>query len=121
MKVWLDDKRPAPRGWTWTKTVDETTRLLRSGRVTELSLDFDLHKTDPGHDGAEVLEWLRTAGVKPPVLHAHTANPWGGARLAYLRRVLEGRAAATPNGHHDMYMARGGSEAANSVKRRLMR
>lgn len=94
MKVYLDDVRPAPPGWRRTTTVRETIRLIRSGRVREVSLDYDLDYTDPRHNGAEVLEWLAEAvgGSRPvpvPTLHVHTANPYGGFRMAELIRLIE--------------------------------
>lgn len=42
MKLWLDDVRPAPEGWTWVKTVDEARARLVAGGVDHLSLDHDL-------------------------------------------------------------------------------
>ena len=42
MKVWLDDERVPEDGWVWTHTSEETINLLRTGEVTELSLDFNL-------------------------------------------------------------------------------
>lgn len=42
VKVWLDDVRDAPSGWTQARTPEEVIELLRSGTVTQLSLDHDL-------------------------------------------------------------------------------
>lgn len=42
MRVWLDDRRPAPKGWIWVKTVEEAQQLLLEGPVIEMSLDHDL-------------------------------------------------------------------------------
>lgn len=55
MKLWVDDERPAPEGWTWAKTVDEATRALSEHEVTDLSLDYALANWE---DGAMVLAWL---------------------------------------------------------------
>lgn len=99
MRVWLDDTRPAPRGWHWVTSVDDVVALLQQGRVTELSLDFNLTQTDPSNDGADVLQWLVDHEEIPlPVIHAHTANPWGGAWLAWYWRALEGRCSPTERG-----------------------
>ena len=92
VKIWLDDTRAAPSGWTLTKTVADTTRALSTGRVQELSLDYDLDATDPGHKGIEVLTWLERAlsiGLPAPVIHLHTANPWGAAAMTWKIRRLE--------------------------------
>ena len=42
VKLWLDDVRPAPLGWTWCKTVAAAQALLMTGSVEEASLDHDL-------------------------------------------------------------------------------
>src|SRR5439155_2676500 len=45
MKVWLDDRRspyPDPDSWTWVRTPAEAIELLKTGEVTEISLDHDL-------------------------------------------------------------------------------
>lgn len=52
MKLWVDDERPAPEGWTWVKTVDEATQALTDNEVTDLSLDYSLANWE---DGAMVL------------------------------------------------------------------
>ena len=77
VKVFLDDKRLAPTGWTRTKTVAETIEYLKTGKVEELSLDHDLGMYE--EDGNEVLLWLEEQvivyGFIPPKLFIHTANP----------------------------------------------
>ncbi len=57
MKVFLDDIRKAPFGWEKTSSAEKTIELLKTGKVTELSLDYDLSATslDNGYD---VLIWL---------------------------------------------------------------
>jgi len=42
MKLFLDDVRHAPKGWIRTHNVESTINLLKSNRVTKLSLDHDL-------------------------------------------------------------------------------
>jgi len=92
MRLWLDDVRPAPRGWVWVKTVDEMVRRLRRGGVTEVSLDHDLDYTDPGRNGTEVAVWLYRAAIEGqeiPVVHVHTANRLAGAQMAMYRQRSE--------------------------------
>ena len=84
MKVYLDDLRPAPAGWTLAKTADEAIDALRGGGVTELSLDFDLG--DPVHGtGLIVLNWLGEAVAEGrcqlPRMIAHSSHPLGRRRL----------------------------------------
>ena len=45
MKVYLDDERSTPEGWTRVYWPDEAIRLLRSDEVTEISLDHDLEES----------------------------------------------------------------------------
>lgn len=92
MRVWLDDNRPAPPGWMWTRTVDQTLRRIAQGGVTEVSLDYDLDATDPGKTGMDVMQALleaAAAGFATPVIHFHTANPMGASRFALAWRGLE--------------------------------
>jgi Icc-related predicted phosphoesterase len=81
MKVYLDDQRPAPEGWTLVKTPEEAIDLLKSHRVTDLSLDHDLGLNDD-RTGYTVLLWIEeqcaTTGFVPPAIIVHSAN--AGAR-----------------------------------------
>jgi hypothetical protein len=101
MKVWLDDVRVAPRGWTHVRTPEEAIELLRSGEVDEISLDHDLGLTTPESErtGYDVLAWLEEAigfGTwehPVPVIHVHSANPVGWRRMelaiASIQRLSE--------------------------------
>lgn len=84
MKVYLDDERPTPPGWTGCRWPDEVIALLRTGQVTHLSLDHDLGDDARG-TGYDVLVWLEEAvacdGFDPPVLILHTANSAARARM----------------------------------------
>lgn len=84
MKVYLDDIRIAPDGWVRAYWPEEVIALLKTGGVTEISLDHDLGdilNTPRGgkeRTGYDVLLWLEravvTEGFDPPVIHIHTAN-----------------------------------------------
>ncbi len=75
-KLWLDDLRRAPDGWTWVKTVDEAIELLKRGAVEEVSLDNDLGAYEP--EGYKVADWIEEAAVHGKLnrmkLYAHTRN-----------------------------------------------
>jgi hypothetical protein len=60
VKVFLDDARQEPDGWTRTYTARETIELLKTGEVTHLSLDHDLGVRPEGADdtGYAVLAFL---------------------------------------------------------------
>jgi len=107
MKLWLDDVRPPPRGWAWSKTVQDAIGKLQTGQFTEVSLDYDLDHTDGRRKGTEVMQWLSQAVIEGqvpmPLIHVHTANPVGASQFAWLWRSLEERmygqspAAANPD------------------------
>lgn len=84
MKLWVDDERPAPEGWTWAKTVDEATQALTDNEVTDLSLDYALANWE---DGAMVLAWLYSHLDRYP---SETVMPHSGSSSghALLERVI---------------------------------
>ncbi len=77
MKVWLDDERQAPEGWIHVKWPDEAIAWLKTGNVSEISLDHDLGDDRIG-TGYDVLLWIERqvamAGMIPPIIHVHSAN-----------------------------------------------
>lgn len=77
MKLWVDDERPAPEGWTWAKTVDEATQALTDNEVTDLSLDYALANWE---DGAMVLAWLDNHLDRYPTA---TVVPHSGSASGY--------------------------------------
>jgi len=58
MFIWLDDIRPAPRGFTHVKTIQEAKTLLEAGLVAFASLDHDLGACDECSEGVTPDEWL---------------------------------------------------------------
>jgi hypothetical protein len=104
MKLWLDDLREPWRfgcvGWEWAKTAEDAIKLLRSGLVTEASLDHDLTpeqtmggvlgeiREDGQKSGYDVVVWLEEHpefwpkdGVK-----VHSMNVVGKKRM---QQVIE--------------------------------
>lgn len=82
MKLFLDDERTPPDGWTLVRWPDEVIELLELGGVDELSLDHDLGDDQRG-TGYDVLKWLEEAvyirGFRPPnriVIHSANASAW---------------------------------------------
>ena len=106
MKLWHDDIRPAPEGWTWARTNERAQELLRTGKVTEASLDHDLglHDVDMtppecGGDadewfdkmllrggseetGYDLCVWMVEEGFVPKKITIHSWNPAGAQRMA---------------------------------------
>lgn len=84
MKVYLDDVREAPSGWRRVFWPDEAIALLKSGGVTEISLDHDLGDDARG-TGYDVIRWIEEAVVTrqfvAPKITIHSANPVGRDRM----------------------------------------
>lgn len=77
MKVFLDDERKAPAGWTLVRWPYAVIRLLQTGTVTDVSLDHDLGDDERG-TGNDVILWIEeqvfTKGFKAPNIKVHSAN-----------------------------------------------
>lgn len=98
MKLWIDDVRPAPKGYTWCKSVNEAKKI-----IIEYSdkLDFDMNRVDMielidiDHDAGEYakyggdyikfLNWLEETGRNYPI-HIHSMNPVG---IENMRRIIQ--------------------------------
>ena len=77
MKVYLDDERQTPDGWQRVYWPQEAIELLKTGKVTHISLDHDLGNDKRG-TGYDVVLWIEEAvvlhGFKPPVITVHSSN-----------------------------------------------
>ncbi len=77
MKVFLDDARETPPGWVRVFWPEEAIALLRTGQVTEISLDHDLGD-DPRGTGYDVILWIEeavmTLNFVPPKITVHSSN-----------------------------------------------
>ncbi len=78
MKLFLDDERIPPEGWIRVRWPEEAIEILKTGKVTELSLDHDLGDDARG-TGYDVVLWIEravaTEGFVPPKITVHSANP----------------------------------------------
>jgi hypothetical protein len=97
LKVFLDDERVTPEGWVRTYWPDEVIALLKSGEVSEVSLDHDLGDDERG-TGYDVILWIEeavvTRGFVPPKMSVHSANSSARQKMemgiqAINRRVLK--------------------------------
>lgn len=89
MKIYMDDERETPEGWTRTYDVPSTLQLLRTRTVTHLSLDNDLGGEDFITEGFNVLdsleEWVHNDPTFPiPFITVHSAN---AGRTPSMRQV----------------------------------
>jgi len=92
MKVFLDDERITPDGWTRVYWPDEAIALLETGQVTEISLDHDLGDDQRG-TGYDVVLWIEEAvmthGFIPPKIAVHSANASARQKMEAGIRAIE--------------------------------
>jgi hypothetical protein len=97
MRVYLDDERITPDGWTRTFWPDEVIALLKTGEVSELSLDHDLGDDERG-TGYDVVLWIEEAvaleGFIPPKISVHSANSSARDKMLSGIRSIEKLAAS---------------------------
>ena len=89
MKLWIDDKREAPQGWTAVKSSRDALRLVQTGIVDEVSFDHDLGGEDTAYKVATYIEEMAFMGMIPRLKwQIHSQNPVGRDRiLAALERA----------------------------------
>lgn len=105
MKIYLDDERPAPAGWTLMRWPHEVITAFQTECVSAISLDHDLGNDQIG-TGYDVLLWLEEAVAshhfEVPEIHIHTANaaarPKMLAAVAQIKRLAHGHNRNRP--HH---------------------
>lgn len=94
MKLWIDDTRPAPNGYIWIKSVDETKDIIKFAemmyakrnkvfynceqfKITLLDIDHDAGDYARfGGDYIRLLDWLEETGRNYPI-HIHSMNVVG--------------------------------------------
>lgn len=116
IRLWLDDSRPAPGGWLRVTTVRNAKRLIETGLVRELSLDYDLgwcatciaageHLKASGRrhcehtpTGYDLVTWMAETGHWSLTLPTvHSGNVDGGARmLGAIARYWHGSESGAP-------------------------
>ena len=98
VRLYLDDVRKCPVGWTLARSFAEAVDIMRNWNVVEASLDHDLgacndclradaHAAETLHcehvpDGRAFVKWMVATGCWPrkkPVVHS--ANPSGAASM----------------------------------------
>lgn len=90
IRLWLDDLRLMPGSFNRrAKTADEAIEILKTGKVSKISLDHDLGPEEAG-TGYDVASWIEEAaynGELPKLEWAiHSANPVG---VQNMRRALQ--------------------------------
>lgn len=94
MRVFLDDERQTPDGWTRVYWPDEAISLLQTGTVAEISLDHDLGDDARG-TGYDVLLWIEEQvalyGMTAPKMIVHSANSSARIKMEAAIRAIEAR------------------------------
>ena len=86
MKLWLDDLRDVPFGYTGANSVNEAKSLIedcerRGERIEVLDLDYDLGKfAQDGGNGIALLEWLAERETFYPV-EIHSSYYYGANEM----------------------------------------
>jgi hypothetical protein len=88
VKLFIDDVRECPAGWTLARTHDAALEALASRTVSHVSFDHDLGEERDGHD---IATWLEETiyydeSFPVPVMSVHSDN---GPGIAELRRCIE--------------------------------
>lgn len=77
MKVFLDDERTPPDGWTLVRWPKEAIKILETADVVAISLDHDLGNDAIG-TGYDVILWIEEQvavnNMTPPIIKVHSAN-----------------------------------------------
>ena len=105
MKLWIDDIRPAPDGYIWCKSVNQTKELIKyrerlnrvyvchTSRGIEDEDEIELIDIDhdagnyawDGGDYIKLLDWLEETGRNYP-MHIHSMNSVG---VENMRRIIQ--------------------------------
>jgi hypothetical protein len=79
IKLYLDDERDTPEGWVRVYGIEQAKTVLRSRRVSYLSVDNDLGNLDPKTEGFNLLDWLEESVYNDPtfpipIITVHSSN-----------------------------------------------
>ena len=92
MKLWVDDVRPAPIGYSYAKTVDSAKFIIESFETREdnkielIDIDHDAGDyAQYGGDYINLLNWLEETGRNYPI-RIHSMNPIG---VENMRRIIK--------------------------------
>ena len=100
MKLWIDNVRPAPKGYVWCNSVNDAiiTIKLREARIENIlreytpsekrMKDLSIEVIDIDHDTGDyikLLDWLEKTGRNYPI-RIHSMNPVG---VENMRRIIQ--------------------------------
>jgi hypothetical protein len=92
MKLWIDDVRPAPKGYIWCKSVNEAKHTImvnsyyyqnkmvenwKTYKIELIDIDHDAGDyANQGGDYIKLLDWFEETSRNYPI-HIHSMNPVG--------------------------------------------
>ena len=91
MRIWVDDIRPAPKGYVWIKSVNGAKTLINNcealcEKIEVIDIDHDAGDfVDGGGDYIKLLDWLEETGRNYPI-RIHSQNPVG---VANMKAIIE--------------------------------
>ena len=84
IKLWIDDIRPAPKGYQWIMTTNAAIAEIRTGRkigwiydVIDLDHDAGEKFSKDGGDYINILKWMEQENINNIPIHLHTQNSAG--------------------------------------------
>ena len=104
MKLWIDDIRPAPKGYTWCKSVNEAKHevicvqmydwdtSIEQEKIELIDINHDAgNYANDGGDYIEFLKWLEARDIhenrkREYNIRIHSMNPVG---VENMRRIIE--------------------------------
>ena len=95
MKLWIDDTRPAPKGYVWCKSVNEAKdTILMLELYATVNEDYKVELIDLDHDAGDyaneggdyikLLDWLEETKRNYPI-RIHSMNVVG---VGNMRRII---------------------------------
>ena len=89
-KIWVDDIRPAPKGYLWLKSVEDFIEYVIEHGLSNIEvIDLDNDAGDyasKGGDYIRILDYLELKGAKDLNIRIHSANPVGVQKM---RRIIQ--------------------------------
>lgn len=93
MKLWIDDVRPAPEGYVWCQSVNETIRLIQGTNDVIEVIDIDHDAGDYAYDGGDYIHILDAIEFmvankqikEVPMIHIHSMNIVG---VENMKRII---------------------------------
>lgn len=87
MKIFLDDTKLCPLGWTWVKTIDAFKSIIQENadNLEVISLDYELEVTDKGRTGLDACRYLIENNIHCKKIVIHSTHP----QARRMRELLE--------------------------------